>query len=161
MFGETIGEPGLTEVFWKLFCNSTAESTKRTYSVSTNHFKRFISSCKILPFVRYIPNQLTQHEMILGFFTAYLYKLPSIRSARTIANYSSQLKAAWEKMELWLAILTNRSIGMLKGCVLVTSRKALFETRLFAPTFTSVRVFATYDIQSTSSKKTNDTSKSI
>ena len=42
LFGENIGDVGLAELLWKLFCNSTAESSKKTYSVSTNHFRRFI-----------------------------------------------------------------------------------------------------------------------
>ena len=35
-FGGVIGDSDLAEVLWKMFCNSTAESTKRTYSVSVN-----------------------------------------------------------------------------------------------------------------------------
>ena len=94
LFGDILGDIDLAETLWKLFCNSTAESTKRTYAVSSNHFRRFVASCDYLPLVRYIPNQLSQNGLILCFFTAYLFRLPSINSAKTIGNYSYRVKAA-------------------------------------------------------------------
>ena len=36
--------------------------------------------------------------MVLCFYTAYLFRLPSINSAKTIQNYSSQLKSTWSKI---------------------------------------------------------------
>ena len=57
-FGELIGDISLVEITWKIFCNSTTESTEKTYSVCINHFKRFINSCSLLPSLRYIPNHL-------------------------------------------------------------------------------------------------------
>ena len=85
-FGDTIGDGHLAEILWKLFCNSTAESTKRTYSTATKHFKQFICACKTLSSIRYIPHGLSINGMILCFYTAYLFRLPTITSATTIAN---------------------------------------------------------------------------
>ena len=99
-----------------MFCNSTAESTKKTYSTSTNHFKSFIVSCAVLPSIRWVPNQLSLNGLIICFYTAYLFRLPSIKSATTIENYSRQLKSAWQKTGILLTefdklVLTD----MIKG----------------------------------------------
>ena len=88
----------MAEVVWKLFCNSTAVSSRRTYSVSFNHLERFISSCKVLPSVQLLPQQLSLNGLVLCFYTAYLFRLKSINSSKTIANYSTQLKSAWSKI---------------------------------------------------------------
>ena len=99
-----------------MFCNSTAESTKNTYSTSTNHFKRFIVSCAVLPSIRWVPNQLSLNGLIICFYTAYLFRLPSIKSATTIENYSRQLKSAWQKIGILLTEFDKLVLkDMIKG----------------------------------------------
>ena len=92
----------MAEVVWKLFCNSTAQSTRRTYSVGIRHLDRFMSSCNTPPIIHYIPLQLSLNGITLCFFTAYLYRLPTINSAKTIENYSGQVKSSWAKAGLLL-----------------------------------------------------------
>ena len=41
-----------------------------------------------------VPQRLSLNGMVLCFYTAYLFRLTSINSAKTIQNYSSQLKSA-------------------------------------------------------------------
>ena len=74
----------------KIFCNSTTESTKKTYSVSLNHF---LDSYVLLPSLRFIPNRLSLNGMILCFYTADLFRLPSVNSATSIENYARHLKS--------------------------------------------------------------------
>ena len=61
-----------------------------------------MASCAIPPIIQYIPRQLSLNGITLCFFTAYLFRLPSINSAKTIENYSGQLKAAWAKIGLMI-----------------------------------------------------------
>ena len=63
-----------------------------------NHLERFVHSCKILPTLHLMPQRLSLNGMVLCFYTAYLFRLPSINSAKTIQNYSSQLKSTWSKI---------------------------------------------------------------
>ena len=102
-FGDYIGDIELAELVWKIFCISTAESTKRTYSVSTTHFRKFITAHAILPAIHFIPDQLSLSGIILCFYTAHLFRLPSINSAATIENYSSQLRSSWRRMGVSLS----------------------------------------------------------
>ena len=55
-----------------MFCNSTAETTKKTYYSSTNNFKHFIMSCAVLPCIRWVSKQLSVNALIFCFYTAYL-----------------------------------------------------------------------------------------
>ena len=68
-FGEFLNDVDLAEVVWMIFCNSTAVSTKRTYSTSTTHFWRFINNYPQLPAVHFIPDQISLSGMILCFLS--------------------------------------------------------------------------------------------
>ena len=61
-----------------------------------------MSSCNTPPIIHYIPLQLSLNGITLCFFTAYLYRLPTINSAKTIENYSGQVKSSWAKAGLLL-----------------------------------------------------------
>ena len=97
-FGVFINDCELGELVWKFFCNSTAESTKRTYSIGINHFQKFLSSCVGMPLLHFIPDQISFSAMLLCFYVGYLFRLPSINSASTIISYASNLRSAWLKM---------------------------------------------------------------
>ena len=72
-----------------------------------NHLDRFIASCEILPAIDYCPQRLSLNGMVLCFYTAYLFRLNSINSANTIANYSRQLKSAWEKIGITVTVFDD------------------------------------------------------
>ena len=101
-FGAFIQDVDLAESVWNFFCNSKAESTKRTYSSSTKHFSNFISCYAPLPAVHFIPDQLSLSGIILCFLIAYLYLRSTTNAASTIANYSSNLRTSWVKQGVLL-----------------------------------------------------------
>ena len=54
--------------------------------------------------------------MILCFYTAYLFRLPSVNSAKTIVNYSSRIRSAWGKVGLTLTEFDHSVLkDVLKG----------------------------------------------
>ena len=54
--------------------------------------------------------------MILCFYTAYLFRLPTITSATTIANYAHRIRSAWGKMGITLTDFDQSVLGdILKG----------------------------------------------
>ena len=57
-----------------------------------------MESCKGFPLMIFNPRRLSLNGMVLCFYTAYLFRLNTIKSGKTVVNYSSQLKRAWSKV---------------------------------------------------------------
>ena len=133
----------MAEVVWKLFCNSTAVSSRRTYSVSFNHLERFVASCQGLPQLRFRPQQLSLNGMVLCFYTAYLFRLTTINSANTISNYSSQLKSAWSKIGLTITDFDDSVRGdIIKGARRLLPAKPDTRPAFLLPHYFATPVFA-------------------
>ena len=113
-FGEFLNDLDLAELVWKIFCNSTADSTKRTYSTSTAHFLTFLNCYTQLPAAHYLPDQLSLSGMILCFFIAFLYRRPSINSAATITHYTSSLQSSWSLQGVQLTNFDQSIIRAMK-----------------------------------------------
>ena len=143
-FGDFISDIELGELVWKIFCNSTAGSTKRTYSVGVSHFKNFMATCVGLPSLSFIPDQITLNGMVLSFYIAYLFRLSSINAASTIINYATHLRTSWARMGVLLTDFDSSVFcDMKKGVKRLLPKKPDSRPAFLLPHYHLPRIFLT------------------
>ena len=92
-FGKRQAAEDLAEVVLDLFDASLRASTKRTYKTGQrayDHFVRTLSQGVRFPFQN-VP--LSETELNLAFYMAHLLLRPTIKSAKTILGYETNVKS--------------------------------------------------------------------
>ena len=89
------GAQHLTEVVLDLYDASLRESTRNTYRVGQRAYDRFIATLDHgvrFPFLR---NRISETELNLAFYIAYLLLRPTITSAKTVLGYETHVKSSF------------------------------------------------------------------
>ena len=80
--------------------------------------------------------------MILCFYTAYLFRLPTITSATTIANYAHRIRSAWGKMGITLTDFDQSVLrDVLKGAKRLLPRQPDKRPAFLLPNYSLPRTF--------------------
>ena len=92
-FGIRIGRRDLAEVVEHLFDAALQQSSRKTYGTGWRAYKQFAAQISLpetlTPFQ---PSALSQTELCLAFYMAFLILKPSINKASTIKNYETHVK---------------------------------------------------------------------
>ena len=96
-FGHRQRVPWLAEVVIDLYDAALKASSRRTYRTGQRAYDKFITTMEFDIYYPFMPTTLTDIELNLAFYIAFLLLKPSITTAGTILGYECHVKNAFRE----------------------------------------------------------------
>ena len=97
-FGKKTGRTDLAEIVQDLYDAALKQSSRQTYGTGQRAYLRFASELNFPnALVPFHPDKLTNTELCLSFYIAYLMLKSTITKASTILNYETHVKYAFRE----------------------------------------------------------------
>ena len=99
-----------------LYENATVETTRSTYRVGQNYFRKFTDLWLNSPYLPFLHSRLSLKGLLLCFFAGHLFANDKQFQSSTIRNYVGHVRATWAKQGAELCAFDNTVLNrVLRG----------------------------------------------